>query len=62
MSSIPPSDLDQVVAADHMIFTDFVGAEVRANGWPKEPTATAQDAWIKQFSDHGCLYLEVEKT
>jgi hypothetical protein len=32
-----------------MIFTDFVGAEVRANGWPKEPTATAQDAWIKQF-------------
>src|SRR4029453_388070 len=54
-SSIAPSDLDQVVAADHMAFKAFAGAEVQVNGWPKEPTAATQDEWIMRYSDHGCL-------
>jgi hypothetical protein len=60
-SSVAPSDLDQVVAADHMTFRAFIGAEVQVNGWPKEPTAASQDEWITRYSDHGCLYLEVQK-
>jgi hypothetical protein len=60
-SSIPPSDLDQVVAAEHMEFKGFGDARVQVSGWPKEPTAAAQDKWIAEYSDHGCLYLEVQK-
>jgi hypothetical protein len=59
-STLPPSNLDQVVAADHMAFSSFGGADVTVLGWPKEPTAAAKDAWIREYSDHGCLYMEVE--
>jgi hypothetical protein len=60
-SGLPPSDLDQVVAAEHMTFKDFGGAQIQVNGWPKEPSVADKDAWISEFSDHGCLYLEVEQ-
>jgi hypothetical protein len=59
-TSLPPSNLDQVVAADHLLFKTFKGAEVTVLGWPKEPPAN-QLAWIDDYSDHGCLYLEVQK-
>jgi Endonuclease/Exonuclease/phosphatase family len=60
-SADPPSNLDQVIAAEHMTFKDFGGAEIQVNGWPKEPDDAAKDLWISEYSDHGCLYLEVEK-
>lgn len=30
-------------------------------GWPEEPTQAKQDEWIKKYSDHGMLYMVVEK-
>ena len=56
-----PSNLDHVVAADHLQFKQFAGTDVRALGWPEETTPAAQDAWIKRFSDHGILYFEVQR-
>lgn len=68
--SLPPSNLDQVVSADHLQFKAFAGtdangqaiqADVDLRGWPMLPTPQAQGAWIKDFSDHGLLFLEVQK-
>ena len=60
-SGLPPSNLDQVVATENLTFSDFGGAQIQVYGWPKEPTVAAKDAWIADYSDHGCLYLEVQK-
>ena len=60
-SRLKPSNLDHVVAADHLKFKQFSGSDVRVLGWPDEPTTVAQDAWIKRFSDHGILYFEVQR-
>lgn len=60
-SSVPPSDLDQVVAAEHLSFEDLGGADVRVMGWPELSTAAEQDEWIARYSDHGCLYLEFRR-
>jgi len=60
-SRYKPSNLDHVVAADHLKFKQFSGADVRVLGWPEETTVTAQDTWIKRFSDHGILYFEVQR-
>lgn len=60
-SKLPPSNLDHVVAADHLKFKQIQQADVRVLGWPEEPTPTAQDAWIKRFSDHALLYFEVQR-
>jgi len=61
-TGLAPSNLDQVVAVEHMAFEDFGGAEVTVLGWPKEPTPSAQRAWIADYSDHGCLYLEIQRS
>ena len=58
---IPPSNLDQVVAADHLQFKGMNGADVTVLGWPKEVSSSAQGEWIKDYSDHGCFYFEVQK-
>jgi hypothetical protein len=60
-SRFKPSNLDHVVAADHLKFKPFTGADVRVLGWPDEPTPTAQDMWIKRFSDHAILFFEVQR-
>jgi hypothetical protein len=60
-STTPPSNLDHVVAADHLTFRQFSGNDVTVRGWPKEPTPSKQDAWIRSFSDHGQLFLEVQR-
>jgi endonuclease/exonuclease/phosphatase family metal-dependent hydrolase len=60
-SRLKPANLDHVVAADHLKFKQFDGADVRVLGWPEESTPEAQDAWIKRFSDHGILYFEVQR-
>lgn len=65
-SSIPDSNLDHVYAANHLKFKLFLRpdgakAEVDVRGWTNQPTAAAKDKWIKDFSDHSLLYLEVER-
>lgn len=59
--SLPPSNLDHVVAADHLQFKNFDGAEIKVLGWPKETTPAKQGKWIEKYSDHALLYLEVQK-
>ncbi len=36
-------------------------AEVDVRGWTNQPTLAAKDKWIKDFSDHSLLYLEVQR-
>lgn len=60
-SSMSPSNLDHVVAAEHLRFRAFGDAQVDVRGWPKEPTVPKQDKWIEDYSDHGLLYLEVQR-
>lgn len=60
-STIPPSNLDHVVAAEHLQFKQFQGCDITVRGWPKESTPAKQDAWIKKYSDHGLMYLEVQR-
>jgi hypothetical protein len=59
-TSLAPTNLDQVIAVEHLAFKSFNGADVTVLGWPKEQTASAQRTWIEDYSDHGCLYLEVQ--
>ncbi len=60
-SSYDPSDLDHVVAADHLNFRKFSGFSVDIRGWIDEPTDAKKDAWAKKFSDHALLFFEVQK-
>jgi len=60
-SRYDPSDLDHVVAADHLTFRNFGGAQVDVRGWVDESTDRAKDRWTKKFSDHALLYFEVQK-
>jgi len=57
----PGSDLDHVVAADHLNFKTFDGAEVSVRGWPEEPTDSKKGKWTEKHSDHALLYFEVQK-
>ena len=60
-SRIPPSNLDHVIAAKHLKFRAVDGAEVAVRGWPELATPALQDKWIAEHSDHGFLYLEVQR-
>jgi hypothetical protein len=55
------SNLDHVVAAQHLRFTKFGDAEVAVRGWPEQATDDEQRKWTSRFSDHALLYFEVEK-
>ncbi len=57
--SLPRSNLDHIVATDNLTFRKFSAAEVDVRGWPKLATDAAQGKWIKDYSDHALLYLEV---
>jgi len=59
-SSMAPSNLDHVVAANHIPFRLFGGNEVEVRGWPALATPAERDRWIRDHSDHAMLYLEVE--
>ncbi len=54
------SNLDHVVAADHLSLRKWSGAEVSVRGWPALADDAARKQWIKDYSDHGLLYFEVE--
>ena len=63
-SSIPPSNLDHVYAAQSIKFKKFRtpdggSAEVDVRGWVSFADEAEQDAWIETHSDHSLLYLEV---
>lgn len=60
-SSIPPTNLDHVVASDHLQFKNFGGVPVSVRGWPQEPTPAKKDQWAAKFSDHAMLFFEVQK-
>ena len=60
-SSYEPSNLDHVVAADHLEFKSFGGHPVDLRGWPEETTDAKRDRWVKKYSDHALLYFEVQK-
>ena len=57
----PGSNLDHVVAADHLHFKTLGGAEVSVRGWPELTTEAEQEPWIKEYSDHALLYFEVQR-
>jgi hypothetical protein len=60
-SSFPPSDLDHVVASDHLTFAPVGNAEVGLRGWPALATPAEQGDWIKNYSDHGMIFMVVQK-
>ena len=65
-SSIPDSNLDHVYASEHLKFKQFnkVGggkADVSVRGWVNTKTIAEKDKWIKDYSDHSLLFLEVQK-
>ncbi len=61
-TSLPPSDLDHVVASDHLKFKRFAGnAEVDVRGWASLATDAEKKTWINNYSDHSLLFLQVEK-
>lgn len=57
--SLPDSNLDHVVAASHLTFTQFNGASVDVRGWPQLP-ASQRARWVADFSDHAMLYFEIQ--
>jgi endonuclease/exonuclease/phosphatase family metal-dependent hydrolase len=59
--TLPPSNLDHVVASNQLEFRQFGGADVTVRGWPKRETEAQQRQWIDRFSDHGLLYFEVQR-
>ena len=59
--SLPPSNLDHVIAANQVKFKQFAGADIDVRGWPEKNTDEEKTAWIKKFSDHGLLFFQVEK-
>lgn len=58
-SRIPDSALDQAFASDHLTFKAFSGADISVRGWVNAATDAEKDQWIKEYSDHSLLYLEV---
>lgn len=54
------TDLDHFAAAEHLSFTSFCDAEVEVRGWPALDTEQEQADWIRDLSDHGLLFCEVQ--
>jgi len=61
-TSIPPSNLDHVVASDHLKFKAFPpNAQIDVRGWASLATDAEKKKWIAEFSDHSLLFFQVEK-
>ncbi len=58
---LKPSDLDHVVASDQVKFKAIKGSPIDVRGWPNQTTDAARQKWIKEYSDHALLYMEVQK-
>jgi len=62
--SIPPSDLDHVVASANFKFEPFKKrrghtAAVDVRGWMTQPDAAASDALFARFCEHSLRHLEI---
>lgn len=55
------SDLDHVVAMNHLQFRQFSGQSVRVSGWTDLNSDAERKAWTEKYSDHALLYFEVQK-
>ena len=60
-SSYSISNLDHVIAADHLRFTSFSGSDVEVSGWVDNASDSSKDTWAKSYSDHAILYFEVQE-
>lgn len=60
-STYPVSNLDHVVAAEHLKFKQFSGKDIKVSGWVDESSNTKKDKWTEKFSDHALLYFEVQE-
>lgn len=60
-SPLPKTDLDHVIAAEHLQFKSFGGKEIDLRGWPQLDSVHEEDEWIASYSDHALLYFEVQK-
>ena len=58
---LAPSNLDFVVARDHIPFKRFGDAQVAVLGWPKISDPDEQLRWVRELSDHGLLFFEVQR-
>jgi len=60
---LAPSNLDFVVARDHITFKKFgaSASEVSVRGWPKIAEPEDQLRWVREMSDHGLLFFEVQR-
>jgi endonuclease/exonuclease/phosphatase family metal-dependent hydrolase len=60
--TLAPSNLDFVVARSHLRFKTFAdGAEVSVRGWPKIADEPQRLRWVRELSDHGLLFFQVER-
>lgn len=60
-SRYDPSDLDHVVASEQLKLKPFNGKDIDVRGWPALTSENEQVKWIQEYSDHGLLYMIVEK-
>jgi len=60
-SSYAPSNLDHVVVSDQLSVKKFGGAEADVRGWPALATDAEKTKWIQDHSDHGLVFVEVNK-
>jgi exonuclease III len=60
-SKYKPGDLDHIIASDSLKFKQFRNNDIDVRGWPSLETETEQSKWINDYSDHGLLYLEVQR-
>ena len=62
-SNYDDSNLDHVLAAEHLRFKKFTKGNqtgyVDVRGWVDEDTDAKKDKWIRDYSDHNLLYFEV---
>ena len=56
---INPSNLDHVVASDHLNVRGKTTTKINVLGWPQQSSTTAQLNWINKYSDHALLYGQV---
>lgn len=54
------SDLDHVLVSNQLNVKTSSGHEVRVFGWPEESTDSAKKRWIKSFSDHALLRVDID--
>ena len=59
-SGYVPTNLDHVVASDHMDIRSATNGpnNISLFGWPKLPQSQ-WNSWFTQFSDHALLYFEI---